>query len=81
MTLDIRWNSDAFEAVLRDPALSRLCLQIAQKIADRAGEGIAALPGVGLTRTRAAAVTINGVGVGREHNGHVLIKAIDAGKL
>lgn len=81
MEPDIRWNEEAFQELMYHPELSRLCLEIAQKIADRAGEGIAALPGVGLTRTRAAAVTINGVGVGREHNGHVLIKAIDAGRI
>lgn len=81
MALVIRWNMAAFKELRRHPAIDAELLSRAQKIADKAGRGIAALPGVGRTRSRAAAVTINGVGIGREHNGHVLLKAIDAGKL
>lgn len=80
MPAKIVWNIAGFEELRRLPQLKALLMERAQKIADRAGRGIGALPGEGRTRSRASVVTIDGVGVGREHNGHVILKSIDAGR-
>lgn len=76
----IKWNTRGFEALRRSPAIKRILLDRGQKIADKAGEGIAAVPGEGKTRSRVAVLTINGAGVGRNAHGHVILKAIDAGR-
>lgn len=76
----IKWNMAGFEALRRSPGIKRVLLERGQKIANKAGEGIAAVPGEGRSRSRVAVLTINGVGVGRNAHGHVIIKAIDAGR-
>lgn len=81
--VDVRFRRAAFNALLRDPAVTRDLERRARAIADACGgeaEGFYARTSEGATRSRAAVITGTGRAIRENASSNVILRNLDAGR-